>query len=207
MQLGETIATYDVALALRGESGKFEVTSPKGEIYHVTCKPNQSIASLEWSGDGTQPHPFLIRKVAEPVSLDQKESTAGKVEAGSPVRPTKTPFLIENQGIENKRDDLKPSSEAEAAAEVSQDDPLTSESAILDLIYWEKDPNTEQPSAYICLGAERLDQAGNRVRLTASSATFNELDVEIRRLQAQLDQIRSKARKQFYKSQGLAAGA
>ena len=38
MQLGEKIATYDVALALRGESGKFDVTSPTGEIYHVTRK-------------------------------------------------------------------------------------------------------------------------------------------------------------------------
>lgn len=46
MQLGETIATYDVGLALRGESGKFEVTSPVGEIYQVTCKANHSISNL-----------------------------------------------------------------------------------------------------------------------------------------------------------------
>jgi hypothetical protein len=51
MRPGETIATYDVGLALRGKSGKFEVTSPTGEIYEVTCNPNHSISNLEWSSN------------------------------------------------------------------------------------------------------------------------------------------------------------
>ena len=42
MQLGETIATYDVALALRGENGKFDVTSPSGDVFQVTCTPNHA---------------------------------------------------------------------------------------------------------------------------------------------------------------------
>ena len=204
MHLGESIATYDVALALRGESGKFEVTSPTGEIYHVTCKPGHSIASLEWSGNSTQPRPFLVRKVAEPVSLDHgKGSTPPMVEARTETRLAKTPFLIDDAA-----DDAKlPSYAAGASAQVSQDDPLTSESAILDLMFQEKDPNTEQPSAFISFRPERLDQAGKRARLTASCMSLNELDVEIRRLQAQLDEIRGRARKQFYTMQNIAAGA
>ena len=78
MQLGETIATYDVALALRGESGKFEVTSPSGEIFHVTCKPDHSISSLQWSGNQAGPQPFLLRKVAEPVSQEPGKTAGGQ---------------------------------------------------------------------------------------------------------------------------------
>src|ERR1700733_2152593 len=48
MRTGETIATYDVGLALRGKSGQFEIISPTGEIYDVTCKPTHS-TNLEWS--------------------------------------------------------------------------------------------------------------------------------------------------------------
>lgn len=78
MQLGEKIATDDVALALRGESGKFDLTSATGEIYHVTCKSGHSITNLQWSGDGVNPQPFVIRKVAEPVSA-APEKTAPKL--------------------------------------------------------------------------------------------------------------------------------
>jgi hypothetical protein len=98
MQLGETIATYDVTLALRGESGKFEVTSPAGEIYHVTCKLNQSITNLECSENKSEAQPFLIRKVAEPVSMEPgKTMPSGALESGSQPKPARTPFLIENQ--------------------------------------------------------------------------------------------------------------
>ena len=69
MRLGETIATYDVGLALRGKSGKFEVTSPTGEIYDVTCKSSHSISNLEWSSSGTDHSPFLIRRIAEGAPL------------------------------------------------------------------------------------------------------------------------------------------
>ena len=61
MRINETIATYDVGLALRGKSGRFEITSPTGEVYDVTCKPNHSDANLEWSSDGDDHSPFLIR--------------------------------------------------------------------------------------------------------------------------------------------------
>jgi hypothetical protein len=62
MRIGETIATYDVGLALRGKSGRFEITSPTGEIYDVTCKPNHSDSALEWSSDGSDHSPFLIQQ-------------------------------------------------------------------------------------------------------------------------------------------------
>lgn len=75
MQLNETIAAYDIAQALRGECGKFEVTSPTGEVYHVTCRSNHSISNLEWSGNKTNLQPFVIRKVAEPLNLDTRTGT------------------------------------------------------------------------------------------------------------------------------------
>jgi hypothetical protein len=43
--------------------------------------------------------------------------------------------------------------------------------------------------------------------MTSQCATFNELDSEIRRLQAQLDEIRSRAKKMFYKTQAFATSA
>jgi hypothetical protein len=49
MKLNDSISTYDVAEALQGESGKFEVTSPNGE------------RNLQ---------PFLVRKVAQPVTTE-----------------------------------------------------------------------------------------------------------------------------------------
>ena len=38
MKLNDSISTYDVAEALQGETGKFEVTSPNGERYFVTTQ-------------------------------------------------------------------------------------------------------------------------------------------------------------------------
>lgn len=67
MKLNDTISTYDVAEALQGETGKFEVTSPAGERYFVTCMPGHSIVSLECAGSETNPQPFLVRKVAQPI--------------------------------------------------------------------------------------------------------------------------------------------
>ena len=49
MKLNDSITTYDVAEALQGETGKFEVTSPNGERYFVTTQPGHSIISLEWA--------------------------------------------------------------------------------------------------------------------------------------------------------------
>ncbi|HTV82493.1 MAG TPA: hypothetical protein VME18_07570 [Acidobacteriaceae bacterium] len=68
MKLNESITTYDIAEALQGESGKFEVTSPNGERYYVTCQPGHSITSLEWAGSEPNLQPFTARKVAQPAS-------------------------------------------------------------------------------------------------------------------------------------------
>jgi hypothetical protein len=65
MKLNDSISTYDVAEALQGETGRFEVTSPNGERYFVTCQPGHSIVSLEWAGSEPNLQPFLVRKVAQ----------------------------------------------------------------------------------------------------------------------------------------------
>jgi len=70
MKLNESISTYDVAEALQGETGKFEVTSPNGERYFVTTEPGHSIISLEWAGSEPNLQPFLVRKVAQPVTTE-----------------------------------------------------------------------------------------------------------------------------------------
>ncbi|HUO25255.1 MAG TPA: hypothetical protein VMU61_06285 [Candidatus Aquilonibacter sp.] len=69
MKLNDSISTYDVAEALQGETGKFEVISPNGERYFVTCQPGHSISSLEWAGSENQ-QPFLVRKVAQPITTE-----------------------------------------------------------------------------------------------------------------------------------------
>jgi hypothetical protein len=201
MQLGEKIATYDVALALRGESGKFDVTSPTGEIYHVTCKSGHSITNLQWSGDGVNPQPFVICKVAEPVS-SAPEKTAPNLTATPSLPPlAKAPFLIGSD-----EDDLlseKAPSMAKAS-EVSELVPASKEIYDLDLVYQQAEPRVQQPTACISLRSESLQ---DRLKLTNACTTFNEFDVEIRRLHAQLDEIRYRARKKFYQAQEIAAGA
>ncbi|HXM63467.1 MAG TPA: hypothetical protein VN950_21575 [Terriglobales bacterium] len=79
-----------------------------------------------------------------------------------------------------------------------------------DLLYLESDPRTKQPSACICLRASRSqDYAGVKAEklITTHCMTFIELDAEIRRLHAELDEIRSRAKKKFYRAQTAAAGA
>ena len=44
--LNETITAYNLAEALFDESGKFEVTTPSGEQFVVTCKPGHPILNL-----------------------------------------------------------------------------------------------------------------------------------------------------------------
>ena len=70
MKLNDSISTYDVAEALQGETAKFEVTSPNGERYFVTAQPGHSIISLEWAGSEPNSQPFLVRKVAQPVTTE-----------------------------------------------------------------------------------------------------------------------------------------
>ena len=168
MRVGETIATYDVGLALRGKSGKFEVTSPDGEIYDVTCKPSQSTSNLEWCNDGTDSSPFLIRKVAERAS--PAPAAAGVPEAEDQTASASLPFVLER-----------------AVSEGHSSGP-----ADLELLYLEDDPETGRPSASVYL----KDRGSEAEKLmTSQCATFNELDSEIRRLQARLDEIRAQAKK------------
>jgi len=199
MQLGETIATYDVALALRGESGKFDVTSPTGEIYHVTCKPNHSITNLQCSGNAANPQPFLIRKVAEPVSSVPERTVVSAAGAPTQTRVAKTPFLI-------NADENDPGSEKmailDAAPEVTQPVVERGEISSLDLLYTLVD---RRPTAWVCLGSEL--QQGRRELISSACTTFNQFDAEIRRLHAQLDDIRYRARKRYYEAQAVAAGA
>jgi hypothetical protein len=202
MQLGETIATYDVALALRGESGKFDVTSPTGDMYHLTCTPNHSITNLRWSGNGMPPQPFLIRKVAEPVSpLPESTSPNG---TGTTIQApvAKTPFLIATGEIEAKSEERAGST---AMSFVPEPEAEPEEIINLDLVYVEGEPNRQQPTAWVCLGSG-LPQ-DRRKMMTNACLTFNEFDAEIRRLHANLDDIRYRARKKFYQAQAVATGA
>lgn len=82
------------------------------------------------------------------------------------------------------------------------------ETSSLDLVYLERDPSTKQPSACVCVkGSARKDYG--RVKadklLTSRCLTFIELDAEIRRLHAELDEIRARAKKKFYKAHAAVA--
>ena len=76
MKLNDSFTAYDVAEALQGETGKFEVTSPNGERYFVTCQPGHSIVSLEWAGNEPRQQPCLVRKVAQPVAIEGRKKSA-----------------------------------------------------------------------------------------------------------------------------------
>lgn len=71
LQLGDSINTYDPALALRDETGTFMVITPSGDELYITCKPGHSIVSLQW-GVGKQP--FLVTKISEPVTVEGRPS-------------------------------------------------------------------------------------------------------------------------------------
>ena len=201
MQLGETIATYDVALALRGESGKFDVTSPNGETYHVVCAPNHSITKMEWSGNGANPQPFMIRKVAEPVTTEIVRTAVEAIENASKARVSKSPFLIdttEEPKAMNKDLPVVVAKNAEPGLESGR-------MAELDLLFLDSGLETKQPTACVCL--KNSPEGQTESLMTATCVNFNELDAEIRRLHAQLDEIRYRARKKFYQAQNVAASA
>jgi hypothetical protein len=187
MRPGETIATYDLGLALRGKSGKFEITSPTGEVYDVTCKPGHSISNVEWSSHGTDNPPFLIRRVVEGAGLaEAKATTTGMLEAESQAALSPLSFVLER----------------------ADDEEQASDTGNIDLLYLEDDAGTGQPSACVYLKSALRDGAGETEKaMTSRCATFNELDSEIRRLQAQLDEIRSRAKKMFYKAHAMALSA
>jgi hypothetical protein len=77
------------------------------------------------------------------------------------------------------------------------------------LLYLEKDPRTQQPSACISVKSSgQKDFAGVPADQLISGHCLNfiQLDAEIRRLHAELDEIRAQAKKKFYKTE-LAVGA
>jgi hypothetical protein len=82
------------------------------------------------------------------------------------------------------------------------------ETSSLDLLYLESDPRTKHPSAcvYVKAGA-REDYAGIKAGKLISAACLNfiELDAEIRRLHAELDEIRARAKKKFYRAHAATA--
>ncbi len=65
LDLNETVVAYDLAEALEGESGKFEIITPNGERFTLTCTPTHSIKNFRSITEGTSPQPLRIRKVAE----------------------------------------------------------------------------------------------------------------------------------------------
>jgi hypothetical protein len=84
------------------------------------------------------------------------------------------------------------------------------ETSSLDLLYLESDPGAKQPSACIYVKASGVrDCAGIKAEklVTAPCLSFIELDAEIRRLHAELDEIRGRAKKKFYKAEAAAVGA
>ena len=84
------------------------------------------------------------------------------------------------------------------------------ETSSLDFLYLERDPRTRQPSACIYVkstGTE--DYAGMRADklISAHCLSFIELDAELRLLHAELDEIRARAKKKFYKAEAEAEAA
>jgi hypothetical protein len=80
----------------------------------------------------------------------------------------------------------------------------------LDLLYLANDPRTGEPSECVCtVSSGGHDYAGVRAEklITTQCLSFIELDAEIRRLHAELDEIRARAKKKFYKAHAASAGA
>jgi hypothetical protein len=83
------------------------------------------------------------------------------------------------------------------------------ETSSLDLVYLDRDPFTDLPSAGICLKANmRISHGDGKVDslITRPCLNFIELDAEIRRLHAELDEIRARAKKKFYRAEAAAVG-
>jgi len=84
------------------------------------------------------------------------------------------------------------------------------ETSSLDFVYRESDPRTMRPSACVYLktgGSEGYAGIEANKLISSECLSFIELDAEIRRLHAELDEIRARAKKKFYKAQAAAAGA
>ena len=82
------------------------------------------------------------------------------------------------------------------------------ETTSLDLVYLDRDPLTDLPSAGICLKAHSAHGSAEAdCLITRPCLNFVELDAEIRRLHAELEEIRARAKKKFYKAEAMAVGA
>jgi hypothetical protein len=94
-----------------------------------------------------------------------------------------------------------------AISGISWDNRRIIETSSLDLLHPERDPSTKRPSACVCVKENaRPDYRGIKL-ITAPCLSFIELDAEIRRLHAELDEIRARAKKKFYRAQASTAGA
>jgi hypothetical protein len=65
MQLNQTVRAYDLAEALRGESGKFEVVTSEGTRLSVTAVPGHSIANLRIANEAGSDQMIWIKKIAD----------------------------------------------------------------------------------------------------------------------------------------------
>ena len=77
------------------------------------------------------------------------------------------------------------------------------------LLYLEKDPRTQQPSACVCVkssAGEGYAGVPKDQLISAHCMNFLQLDAELRRLHAELDEIRAQAKKKFYRAE-VGAGA
>ncbi len=84
------------------------------------------------------------------------------------------------------------------------------ETSSLDLVYLESHPRTLGPSACVYLksaASEAFAGISAEKLLGRPCLNFVELDAEIRRLHAELDEIRARAKKKFYRAYGAAASA
>ena len=89
------------------------------------------------------------------------------------------------------------------------DNARSMETSIFDFLYLESDPRTNQPSACLYLksaGGQSYAGVGPDRLITPPCFSFIELDAEIRRLHAELDEVRARARRKFYKAEAAAAG-
>ena len=192
MDLGETIATYDVELALRGEAGKFEVRSPAGEILYVTLKQDPVIEKAGMTPIPTPSQAFLIKKITEPVSMDER-AVALASESREAVG-AHAPFLIDaRSGNESGAESVPLSAHTQ------------SEVWGFELFYSEDTLEKKAPSAFVAVKKAQAEASGRQQMLTTLCGNFNELDSEIRRLHAQLDEICLQAKKRFYKAYAAAS--
>jgi hypothetical protein len=84
------------------------------------------------------------------------------------------------------------------------------ETSSLDLLYLERDPSTNLPFACVCVKGNSVHdyvQVAGEKLITAPCSGFIQLDAEIRRLHAELDEIRARAKRKFYRAQASTAGA